>query len=129
MFPAADATPSKWLPPWRLKPQATLTAIATHTISGVTLYLEAQEPSAATTSSWLAKWLARYVSSASENVRQGEATFIYILVAFPLGEPDGGVRGDVGVIEIGHGTDPVGPPEGVTVSFADLAVRMTRLLA
>jgi hypothetical protein len=62
-------------------------------------------------------------------MRQSEVTFIYILATSPLGEPDGTVRSDAGVIEIGNGADPVGPPEGVSTSFFDLSSQMVRLLS
>lgn len=93
------------------------------------MYLETQKPSAAKFSSWVAEWLSEYVSKIPEDVRQNEASFIYILAASPLCEPDGSVRGDVGVIEIGHGSDPAGPPEGICLPFLSLATQMIDLLA
>lgn len=93
------------------------------------MYLEAQQPSGTKFASWVAEWLSVYVSNTSENVRQGDDSFIYILAASPLCEPDGSVRDDIGVIEIGHGSDPVGPPRGVNIPFLSLATQMIDLLA
>ncbi|MGH2733130.1 MAG: hypothetical protein ACRDJG_09385 [Actinomycetota bacterium] len=93
------------------------------------MYLEVQKSSAIMFSSWLANWLSQYVSKISEDVRQSDATFLYILATSPLSEADGRVQRNAGVIEIGHGTDPAGPPDGKNVSFLDLASHMTRLLA
>ncbi len=54
---------------------------------------------------------------------------MYVLASDHLGNPNGKVSSASGVMEVGQGSDPVGPPRGIETPFSELAKKMIELLA
>ncbi|WP_322780143.1 hypothetical protein [Frankia sp. Cas4] len=91
--------------------------------------MTAQGPSVSRFSAWMARWLSAYLVEMPNSAGVAEVTFIYALAVSRLGDSNGRVSRDSGVIEIGGGSDPVGPPGGVEISFFDLAGKMIEILS
>src|SRR3954447_22963665 len=112
MSRAADMGPSSWSPPWRLKESSAWAVVATSTDRGVGLHVDVQDIAVTRISTWIVAWLSAYAAKSPNLVDHDEITFFYILGTSSLGVPDGMVQQDTGVLEVGFGTDPSGPPNG-----------------
>jgi hypothetical protein len=75
---------------------------------------------------WIRTWIANYETRMVDEIQRSEASFFYLL-ATASGSSDGFVHKDGGVIEIGYGTSPAGPPDGIEVPL-ELVLRETRTM-
>jgi hypothetical protein len=69
---------------------------------------------------WVCEWLQMWLLTLSEESRtDNDHTFLYVLFDPSGREPNGLVDGQ-GVLEMGYGSDPVGPPSGKSRSLEAL---------
>ncbi|MDT3438188.1 hypothetical protein [Pseudofrankia sp. BMG5.37] len=79
-------------------------------------------------STWVSRWLQEYLIRKGSSEEVAETTFLYLLVGGHLGEPDGTVSRNSGVVEFGSGSDPVGPEDGREVTLLGLVEAVVALL-
>jgi hypothetical protein len=125
---AAKMDLSRWLPPWRFREESAWAIVTTSTLHGVTLHIEVQDLTVTRITTWAAAWLSKYSDRSPNLINHEEITFMYLLGTSSLGAPDGVVHKDTGVVEVGFGTDPSGPPNGLETPLTNLIDAALELL-
>ena len=120
----ADSPRLQWRPPWRRRSAADIALVLQSTPLGLAFDLTGHGRQGSDLFKWVLAWLAAYLNRLSPLDRGADVTFFYVLSTHPLGMPTGGVSEHEGPIEVGFGSEPVGPADGRPVRLEDL-LRLT----
>jgi hypothetical protein len=111
-----------WTPPWRMLDEAPFALVAISLAQGFEISITStrNEGDVDASASWICQWLHAWLLKLSGDSRTDcDYTFIYLLFDPSQGKPSGLVDGK-GVLEIGYGSDPAGPPSGKLATLEGL---------